>query len=39
MPGAWWTNWRSGSMSSRERRRRIQDEESLLSANPNALDP
>ena len=26
-------------MSSRERRRRIQDEESLLSANPNALDP
>ncbi len=26
-------------MSSRERRRRIQDEESLLSANPNSLDP
>ncbi len=26
-------------MSSRERRRRIQDEENLLSANPNSLDP
>ena len=26
-------------MSSRERRRRIRDEENLLSANPNSLDP
>jgi len=26
-------------MSSRERRRKIQDEENLLYANPNTLDP